>query len=200
MMPEITRYVPLFCLVACTMLAGVELSDLKTERQEQLYYSRESLPKVVQDLIELPLSVPDMFAFYKASTDEKIRFNLVLIIDKKIRENKLIEGERDQAIAMLVQVVRDGNPWIQTEGVFAIGNAQGAVGNQAIINLFDTKSDLAFFHAVIAYNQINEKVPDLTAEQKQRLVRVSQVMSGPKEERDKLAEQELAAFMQQFAF
>jgi hypothetical protein len=188
------------CLLALAALPAVELADLKTERQEKLYYQRANLPKVVQELIEKPLAVRELRACFDATADEKIRFNLLLIIDKKIREGKLIDGERDQAVAMLVDVVRDGNPWIQTEGVYAIGNAEGAAGNAAIITLLDSKSDLAFFHAVFAYQQINGKLPDLTAEQRQRLVRVNQVMQGPKEEIDALAERELATFMSRFAF
>lgn len=188
------------CLLALAALPAVELADLKTERQEKLYYQRADLPRVVQELIEKPLAVRELRACFDATADEKIRFNLLLIIDKKIREGKLIDGERDQAVAMLVDVVRDGNPWIQTEGVYAIGNADGAAGNAAIITLLDAKSDLAFFHAVFAYQQINGKLPELTAEQRQRLVRVNQVMSGPKEEIDTLAERELAAFMSRFAF
>lgn len=184
-------------LMALSALHAVELADLARERQERLYYDRDTLPQVVQELIAAPVSVADFRAFYENTRDEKIRFNILLIVDKKIREEKLMDGDGEAAVALLRDVMRDGNPWIQTEGVYALGNAGGADNVKAIASVLESRSDLALFHALIAYNQVTGQVPELDEAKLQRIKKVSGLSS---EERQQLAEREWTTFMSSLAY
>jgi hypothetical protein len=172
--------------------------SLERQRQEKLYYDEETLPATVKRLIESDLAVADFNKAYRDSKDEVIRFNLVLIVDKRVRHNKWNAQERDAAMKFFQDALNSDNPWIITEAVYSLGNAQVAAALPAVKKCLDSKSGLAVFHATIAYIAITGERPQLTQEQVAKIMVVQKAFEGSRQ--NDLADQEIAEYLSQKVF
>lgn len=175
---------------------GASLDDLERERQEELYYVE--LPATVTSLVASPIPLADYIARYRETDDEILRFNLVVILDKRLRTGAIVGEERTQAIAFLAECLREGNPWIRTEAVYALGNAQGAAADAAIRACLDDVSQTVVYHAVIALIQIHGEQPDLSPEQEATLAAVHRAQAEGTH--NELAMRELRTYMNRGGF
>lgn len=190
----------LLTVLLAAVLPAAEIADLAKERQVKLYYSEATLPKTVKELIDDARPVADYAAAYAATRDEITKFNLVIIIDKKLRRPKVAEADRKAGLALLVTATKEGNPWVQTEAVFALGNAKGKEANAEILHLLKSESDLAFFHAVLAYAQANQVIPELDEDQRDRFLRMQAFMDLGPERQNQLADIEMERYLKRKTF
>ena len=186
-------------LLACVVgdVAGAEAANpfdvLDKERQTQLYYEVEELPQAVKALIEAKLSVAQIATAYAKTDDQIKKFNLVLILDKKAVSGQLNQAEMAAANAFFRDCLGHANPWIKTEAVFALGNADGAVALPAIERCLKDRSLTVVYHAAIAIQMISGRDPKLTDEQADKVRKVAALPGIA--EKNALAELELKEYI-----
>lgn len=188
---------PLLLLALAAPAEAVSLEDLHDERQEELYYDWETLPATVRELVAADIRIADMVAFFEETYSEKARFNVVLIVGKKL--GRLPPQEIAEARAFLVDCLEHPNPWVRTEAVFAVvGPGAGSGLAAAIAGLFDDPSDLAFYHAVESYMRLTGERPELDDGQADRLRRVEQALLAG--HRERIAEAEWKRYVASILF
>jgi hypothetical protein len=171
----------------------VSLADLATERQEHLYYEADQLPATVQALIEQPLGVAAMIEHYRRVGGEKDKFNLILIMGGKTELGLIAGGDRELAVGFFETCLADPNPWVRTEAVYAIGNAQGDSALATVRRHLEDPSDLVTFHAILSLLQIQGDLPALDERQAEVLRRVGSGLEAGRG--NELADAELDAYL-----
>lgn len=168
-------------------------------RQEKLYYDQEHLPDVVAKLIAGSESVREYQDAYRGTDDEIAKFNLVLIMDKKLLRGIWTGADKDATLDFLRKCVRNANPWIKTEAVYALGNSGDRTALADVRKCLDDVSLTAVFHAVVAYRQLSGELPELSAAQLKKIAAFNRLI-GDAEARNALADKELADYAKQAAF
>jgi hypothetical protein len=182
------------CCAAVASAAGASVFDvLQTQREEQLYYHDDLLPAAVRNLIAGPLSVPAATTYFAQSQDDVLRFNLVLILGQKVRDGGLDPQERKAAVDFLAGCLKDGNPWIKTEAVFALGNAHAQGALPEIRRCLDDPNPTVVYHAALAIRAITGALPPFTSDQ---LARARLVDGLNSHDRNALADDELKRWQQ----
>jgi hypothetical protein len=180
---------------AAVVDAASPFDVLVTKRQEQLYYTVPTLPADVQALIQGPIVVSDAIAYYKRTNDEVIKFNLVLILDKKVRAHQLSDKDTALACDFFAICLGHANPWIVTEAVFALGNAQGKEALPAIQSCFTSPYATVVFHAVVASKMITGAMPNLSQVEMDQVKTVyALTRTGNHDALNELASKELQAY------
>jgi hypothetical protein len=167
--------------------------DLDTSRQERLYYTMDQLPESVNKLTEKDIAISAFVKGYNNSIDEIKRFNLILILDKKLCAGQYKGDDKTMAIEFLRQKLKSGNPWIKTEAVYALGNIRADNAKEDILGCLDDKSITASYHAYVAYRLTFNEEPALTDEQMERIMRFDNIGNNI-DEINKLADKELSEF------
>ncbi|MBA3937126.1 MAG: HEAT repeat domain-containing protein [Planctomycetes bacterium] len=189
----------LLTLPAATCAEGLLAILSKGQRQEKLYYTLDALPPAVSQLIAGNQPAREYQDAYRATDDEITKFNLVLIMDKKLHQGIWTGADHDAALAFLRSCVRNANPWIKTEAVFALGNSGDPTALPDVRTCMDDASLTAVYHAVLAWRQLSGDMPELNAAQ-QRKVQAFSRLSGDMEAQNALADKELADFVTHAAF
>lgn len=167
---------------------------LDRERQERLYYKLDALPPTVQQLIRDPVDVAQFVSSYAKAKDETKKFNLVLILDKKLRAGAIPDADKPAAISFFRSCLAHGNPWIVTEAAFALGNAKAEDALPDITACFKNTSVTAVFHAVLAYQMITGELPVLD-EHLQGMIRRFPALKEDGGARNQLADEEMRDYL-----
>jgi hypothetical protein len=183
------------CLGAPAAAAASAFDALLRERQEQLYYTVETLPATVRALIDDAPAVQEAIDSYAAAKDEYVKFNLVLILDKQVRSGRVKDADKALALTFFASCLEHGNPWIKTEAVYALGNAQAQGALPAIRRCFDDDSATVVFHAALSYIEVTKQRPDLTREQQGRFDAAARAAEAGNDGLNRLADQELARYV-----
>jgi hypothetical protein len=138
---------------------------LTTDRQEQLYYHDENLPDAVKKLIGTPVVVADAIAYFRRSKDDLVKFNIMIILEQQIHNLTLPGPDCDTANAFFATCLTNGNPWIETEAVFALGNAGSPKYLPQITRCLDSPYPTVVYHAIGAIHAITGNLPPLTRDQ-----------------------------------
>lgn len=161
---------------------------LDRDHQEKLYYNTAALPKAVVALVERNLPIDVLVGEYAQSKDEINRFNLIVILDKKLIAGQYQGEDRAKAIALLKTALKDGNPWSKTEAVYALGNAKAVEARIDMIKALSDSSVTVTHHAFVAIAQTFGAVPPATPAQQARLDAFA------KADDNQLADRELAEY------
>jgi len=191
-----SKLLKLFMLAALPILAfsaEINFDALNQQRQERLYYDVNQLKDSVQSLIAADIPIGVMAHAYDIENDEIKRFNIIIILDKKIKNNEYKENDRVEAIEILKKAIKAGNPWIRTEAIYALGNAKCADAQEIMNACLDDPSATVTFHAVIAIQNTFGIVPELTESQKLRMKTFMDAESR-EDGKNKLADKELAEY------
>ncbi len=166
------KFLKLFMLAAMPILAfSVEINfdALNQQRQEKLYYDVTLLPDSVKTLIAADIPIGALANAYDIEKNEIKRFNIIIILDKKIKNNAYKDNDRVEAIEVLKKAIKAGNPWIRTEAIFALGNAKCADAQAIMTGCLDDPSATVTFHAFMAIQGTFGAVPNLTESQVLRM-------------------------------
>lgn len=99
------------------------IASLHRLRNEQLYYDSKSFPGNLKSLQARSGTTPALIAAYKAdSRDELFRFNLVILMSKRLVDPKLGEDERSALGDTLAGALKDRAAWVRTEAADALFN------------------------------------------------------------------------------
>jgi hypothetical protein len=133
---QVLHFIPILalcCGLAPDLFGASAFDVLQTQREEHLYYADDALPAAVKALIKDPATVADAVAYYRQAKDDLVRFNILIILDKRMTTPGLLaDADRAPAIAHFAAALKDPNPWLRTEAVSALGDAGDRANLQKI--------------------------------------------------------------------
>lgn len=101
------------------------IASLHRVRNEQLYYDSKSFPGNLKTLQARNGTTPALIAAFKAdSRDELFRFNLVILMSKRLVDPRLTEDERNALGDTLAGALKDRAAWVRTEAADALFNTR----------------------------------------------------------------------------
>ncbi|HYE06334.1 MAG TPA: HEAT repeat domain-containing protein [Planctomycetota bacterium] len=172
--------------------AQTALEGLKDDHQKKLYYKTEELPACVTALIADDVAVDELVRYHDAAKNEILKFNIILVLDKKVRNKTIGQADIDTCLALFTKCLTEGNPWIKTEAVFALGNANGKEALPQIVRCLDDPSATVVYHAVMAHVMITKNLPRMTEAQQRKFIKAQEAVVNDR--RNELADAELADY------
>ncbi len=140
------------------------LDILRTKRQERLYYT--VLPDAVVALGHRhDILAAEFDAVMRRSSEPLVRFNLVLVLELRLKGNALDPAERPLALALVERALADPDAWVRTEAAFTLGNLRDAQALPMLNRLLDDAAPTVVLHAAVAIEQISGNQPAMTPKQ-----------------------------------
>jgi Protein of unknown function (DUF1161) len=121
------------------MQSTAELIDsLRVQRNMNLYYNYSDMPNNVIALMQHQDNLPELIAALKRSDgDALVRFNLTLILNKKLTNGSVDEAGLGAINATLAEQLNDESAWVRTEAVWGLRFAPDAKYEAAVGALVD---------------------------------------------------------------
>jgi hypothetical protein len=172
---------------------GIEIETLigtlHQSRNETLYYDESTYPKNVNQIIDDKNIINPLVSAYHADTnDDLFRFNIIMILNKKLRSH-VSDKEKDLIGNCLLESLKDSSPWVKTEAVWGLGFIAEKKFVPMIMPLLDDKDDNVVNEAILTLTKINglggEMVSNQTATKDEREAGINYWKGWWKENRDR---------------
>ncbi|MFO1519206.1 MAG: HEAT repeat domain-containing protein [bacterium] len=135
--------------------ANPSIATLHTSRNITLYYEEAHFPENVKELILLPGNIDALIgAYQKDKKDNLYRFNIIMILNKKI-EYRIDEGRSKAIEKELLKAIHDPDPWVRTEAVWGLGNIGNTGDLSALIPLLDDPDDNVLNETVLSLSKLS---------------------------------------------
>jgi len=114
------------------------IASLHESRNTSLYYSSERFPLNLKELERRDGVIPALVSAYHADKDDDLfRFNVIMVIARKMKYGPHGEDEGELARKCLADSLRDEHPWVRTEAAFGLRFANDRQYCEALKLLFD---------------------------------------------------------------
>jgi Protein of unknown function (DUF1161) len=114
------------------------IDSLHVRRNMNLYYNYADMPGNVSALMQRPDNVMELIAaLTRGDDDALVRFNLAMILNKKLSVGSLSEADRSAINAALAEQLDDESAWVRTEAVWGLRFAPDAKYKAAVEALVD---------------------------------------------------------------
>ncbi len=131
------------------------VTTLHTSRNTVLYYDGARFPENVKELILAPGNIASLIGAYrKDKRDPLYRFNLIMILNKKI-DYGIDEGYTKAIETTLLKAIHDPDPWVRTEAVWGLGNIGHTGDLPALIPLLDDPDEDVLNETVLSLGKLS---------------------------------------------
>lgn len=141
------------------------ISTLHKWRNESLYYDPSNFPSNLKEIERREGGVAELAAAYRADQDDPVfRFNIILLLNRKLKTQTLTAADKDAIANCLVDSLKDTSSWVRTEGVWGlrfVGNGRHLDAVNALLNDADgnVRNEAAGTAARIATTPADNSTP-----------------------------------------